>query len=93
MLRLKTTISKSTIRGSGFVARYFNCEQINLFEGLNCKQKKSGISLLVKFWNGGEMAAQLSDEDQLKFEAELSWCLEQLQASLSSGKLSQKQGE
>ena len=47
----------------------------------------------MKFWNGGEMAAQLSDEDQLKFEAELSWCLEQLQTSLSSGKLSQKQGE
>jgi hypothetical protein len=35
----------------------------------------------------------MSDEDQLKFEAELTWCLEQLQASLESGKLSQKQGE
>ena len=35
----------------------------------------------------------MSEDDQLKFEAELTWCLEQLQASLESGKLSQKQGE
>jgi Domain of unknown function (DUF4615) len=38
------------------------------------------------------MASKMSEEDQLKFEAELTWCLEQLQASLSSGKLNQKQG-
>jgi hypothetical protein len=35
----------------------------------------------------------MSTEDQQKFEAELTWCLEQLQASLASGKLSQKQGK
>jgi hypothetical protein len=35
----------------------------------------------------------MSEEDQLKFEAELTWCLEQLQVSLQSGKLSQKQGK
>ena len=33
----------------------------------------------------------MSEEDQVKFEAELAWCLEKLQASLESGKLSPKQ--
>jgi hypothetical protein len=35
----------------------------------------------------------MSEEDGTKFEAELAWCLEQLQASLESGKLNQKQGK
>ena len=39
------------------------------------------------------MSLNMSEEDKIKFENELYWCLDQLKTSRSSAKLSPKQGK